>query len=224
MFKEGQKACPWPHLPLKALSSAYRVNFQSLNLTFKNCYLSLCSWFSSLPLEFSPVPPLAISYREPPLSSLWVLDPAAGMHRLHTLESRAFLKDQLIQIPLFPLKIFLRLSIQVLKGLDSYFTFEGLWGQELWSLSPYFFASLVPVSFCWIDEWMDERTEGRMEMMDEEHEREHDLEQRGTWWPFVHNVICHSVVCQEMECPDYHNILIKEVLPSLNTVHRFDHW
>ena len=42
------------------------------------------------------------------------------------LESRALLKDQLVPIPLFPLKIFLRLSISVLKGLDSYFTFGAL--------------------------------------------------------------------------------------------------
>lgn len=63
-----------------------------------------------------------------------------------------------------------------------------------------------------------------MDLMGEEHGLECDLKQRGTWWPFVHNVIGHSVVCQEMKCPDYHNILIKEVLPSLNTIHRFDHW
>lgn len=145
-------------------------------LKVKKCDLSLCSWFSSLPLDFQTSPLLAVSYREPPLSSLWLLDPAAGMHRLHTLESRALLKDQLVPIPLFPLKIFLRLSISVLKGLDSYFTFGALWGQELWSLSPCFSASWVPVSFRWIDEWVDERREGRMDLMGEEHGRECDLE------------------------------------------------
>lgn len=128
-------------------------------LKVKKCDLSLCSQFSSLPLDFQTSPPLAVSYRELPLSSLWLLDPAAGMHRLHTLESRALLKDQLVPIPLFPLKIFLRLSISVLKGLDSYFTFGALWGQELRSLFPCFSASWVPVSFCWIGEWVDERRE-----------------------------------------------------------------
>lgn len=53
MFKEGQKVCPWPHLPLKTLSSAYRVNSQSLNLTFKNCYLPLLLIFQSSPLTLA---------------------------------------------------------------------------------------------------------------------------------------------------------------------------